>query len=350
MPQPSEGKPYAMYLDNWIRSLPKVDLHVHLEGTVEPETLLYLAEKNKVTIPWKTVDEVQRAYAFKNLADFLHIYYQCTRVLKSPEDFYYITLQYIRRSAAENTFHSDVFIDPQTHRDKGITLEAMMDGITAALREGARQWDYSMGFILCFLRHRPQREALEILHNLGPTKKHFSAIGLAAKELGYPPHLFTDLYTTAHAMGLYCTAHAGEEGPAEYVRSALFDLKVHRIDHGNAIINDPQLVDYVRAHSIPLTMCPLSNRALHIVDDLSQHPATALLHDDVRVTINSDDPAFFGGYMTENLVAMIKHGQWTIDHIAKVLRHAIDHALMPLHRKKSLRNRFTQALKNTKAK
>ena len=333
-----------MTMDSWIQSLPKVDLHVHLEGTIEPETLLYLAEKNKVILPWTTIEDVRHAYAFKDLADFLRIYYQCTRVLQSAEDFYYITLQYIRRSAAENTFHSDVFIDPQTHRDKGIRLEAMMDGITAALRDGARQYDYSMGFILCFLRHRPQREALEILHSLGPTRAHFSAIGLAAKELGYPPHLFTELYKTAHAMGLYCTAHAGEEGPASYVRSALFDLKVHRIDHGNAIVDDPALIDYVRTQSIPLTMCPLSNRALHIVDDLSQHPATALLNDGLCVTINSDDPAFFGGYMTENLSAMVEHAQWTKKHIAEVLHHAIDHALMPDHRKQSLRNRLTQAL------
>ncbi len=310
----------------FIHPMPKADLHVHLEGTMEAEWIFRIAQRNRIAIPYPDIDSLRRAYKFEHLADFLSVYYQGTKVLRKPEDFYDITKAYLERAAVDNTFHSDIFIDPQAHLDKGISLEMILEGVLPAISESGEKHGSSAGLILCFLRHRPLEESLEILRNIGTLQEHFEAVGLAANELGHPPIAFKPLYELADEMGFKTTIHAGEEGPVEYVRQAIQELSVDRIDHGNSIIHDAHLMAEVRDSGIPLTMCPLSNLQLQVIDTLCEHPADSLLKAGLKVTINSDDPAYFDGYMDANLNAMVEAFGWEQKEIVRVIRHSFEAA------------------------
>ncbi len=331
---------HALY--HFIQDLPKADLHVHLEGTIEPEMLFLLAERNKVKIPYGNEEELRKAYHFEHLVDFLTVYYQGTRVIQQSEDFYDITRAYLRKAAEENTIHADIFIDPQTHLDKGITLEMILEGVLPAAAEAQAQYGITTGLILCFLRHRPLSESLTILSEIGPLKAHFAAVGLAAKELGYPPKNFVKLYEMADKMGLKKTAHAGEEGPASYIQEAIEFLHVDRIDHGNSILDDPQLVETVKNTQIPLTMCPLSNLHLNVIQNVTEHPIDRLLKRGLKVTINSDDPSYFGGYMNANLKVVAETFNWGEKELLTVTQNAFDVAYVNPDR----RIRMNEILRN----
>ena len=335
-----------MTTKDFIAKIPKADLHVHLEGTMEPELIFRLAKRNDIALPYPDLSHLKAAYKFDHLADFLSVYYQGTKVIRTSRDFYDITLAYLQRAATENTLHADIFIDPQAHLDKGITLAMMLDGVLPAVEESREKYGISTGLILCFLRHRPLEESIQILQSIGPLQAHFAAVGLAAKELGHPPKDFTRLYEMAGKMGLRRTAHAGEEGPADYVRQAVELLRVDRIDHGNSIVEDPGLMQRVKEAQIPLTLCPLSNLHLQVIEDMKAHPADRLLRAGLKVTINSDDPSYFGGYMNANLLAVSEAFDWGQDQIIQVMRNSFDAAYTSPERKVEMHQILTDFINN----
>jgi adenosine deaminase len=291
----------------WVRDLPKAELHVHLEGTLEPEMMFSLAARNGVTLPFGSIEQVRAAYRFERLDDFLAIYYQGMGVLCTPEDFRELTLAYLRRAHADGVRHAEVFFDPQGHTRRGIPLAMVVDGIVAGLREAERALGVTTRLIMCFLRDLPESDALQTLEAARPFLGHLAAVGLDSSELGHPPAGFARVFAAACELGLRRVAHAGEEGPPEYVREALDVLAVDRLDHGNRAMEDPALVERLRQSQIALTVCPLSNLRLGGVRSLAVHPLRRMLAAGLRVTVNSDDPAYFGGYVHDNYAAMIGH-------------------------------------------
>jgi adenosine deaminase len=289
---------------NFIAGLPKAELHLHLEGSFEPEQMFAIAQRNKIATPFKSVEEVRAAYAFSNLQDFLDIYYAGAQALLAEQDFYDLTLAYLARVAADGVRHVEVFFDPQTHTDRGVAFGTVMAGITGALDEGARRFGITAKLILCFLRHLPEAEALKTFAMAEPWLHRIAGVGLDSSEVGHPPSKFVRVYDAARAAGLKLVAHAGEEGPAPYVWEALDLLRVDRIDHGNNALQEPKLVARLAAEQMTLTVCPLSNLKLCVVKDLKQHPLRAMLQQGLRATVNSDDPAYFGGYVNENFRAV----------------------------------------------
>ena len=286
-----------------INTLPKVELHLHIEGSLEPELMFYLAQKNNVTIPFVSVEDVRIAYRFNNLQDFLDIYYRGANVLQHKEDYYDLTWAYLKRCAAQNVMHVEPFFDPQTHTDRGIDFGVVIDGITEALADGEREFGISSALILCFLRHLREEAAFETLRQAEPYLDQIIAVGLDSSEVGHPPEKFSRVFAKAREMGLRTVAHAGEEGPPAYIWTALLDLQVSRIDHGVRAIEDEELMAHLVDHQIPLTVCPLSNIKLRVFDTMRDHNILTLLQRGLCVTVNSDDPSYFGGYMTENFVA-----------------------------------------------
>ena len=290
-------------VEDFIRSLPKAELHVHLEGTLEPEMLLELAQRNGVPIPFGSVDEVREAYRFADLQSFLDIYYQGAGVLLSEGDFHALTSAYLERARAQNVRHAEVFFDPQIHTDRGVSLEAVIGGIHRALEEGAARLGVSWRLIPCFVRHLSEERALAALEQVLGFREWITGIGLDSSERGHPPADFERLFARAREAGLRVVAHAGEEGPPEYVWQALDLLGAERIDHGVRALEDPRLVERLVREGVPLTVCPLSNVRLGVFPSLAQHNLKRLLEAGVRVTLNSDDPAYFGGYVNENFLA-----------------------------------------------
>jgi adenosine deaminase len=287
-----------------IRALPKAELHVHLEGTLEPELLFELAHRNGVTLPYPDVDAARRAYVFEDLASFLEIYYAGCAVLRTADDFYDLTAAYMRRAASEGVRHAEVFFDPQTHTARGIAMATVVTGIHRALRDGLRQWGISSRLIMCFLRDHSQASAFTTLEQARPLLEWISAVGLDSAEFGNPPEKFGEVFDLVKELGLPAVAHAGEEGPPRYIWEALDRLGALRIDHGVTCVQDDALVDRLRAEQIPLTVCPLSNVKLRVVPRLEQHNLATLLRRGLLVTVNSDDPAYFGGYVADNLIAV----------------------------------------------
>jgi adenosine deaminase len=288
----------------WLRGLPKAELHMHLEGSLEPDMLFELAHRNRIDVPFRTPEEVRAAYQFANLDDFLAIYYQGMAVLRTPQDFHDLTLAYFRRARADNVRHAEVFFDPQAHVRRGVALEAVFEGIVAGLQE-ARALGVSSRLIMCFLRDLDESDALATLAAAQPHLTHICGVGLDSSELGHPPGKFRNVFAAARAQGLRLVAHAGEEGPPEYVREALDVLGIERIDHGNRALEDPQLIERLRASRMTLTVCPLSNLKLGGVRDLAHHPLRRMLELGLSATVNSDDPAYFGGYVHDNIVSVV---------------------------------------------
>ena len=289
-----------MDVEQLIRTIPKVELHIHIEGSLEPELMFEIASRNGIRLRHRTVDEVRRAYDFTDLQSFLDIYYEGARVLLKQRDFQEMTAAYLERAAADNVRHAEIFFDPQTHTDRGLEFATVIDGIWAALQDSP----ISAKLILCFLRHLSAESAMKTLERALPFRDRIVAVGLDSSELGNPPSKFAAVFARARAEGFRTVAHAGEEGPSAYIREALDLLGVSRIDHGVRCIEDPALVAELVARRIPLTVCPLSNVKLRVFPSMKQHNLRELLAHGLRVTINSDDPAYFGGYVVENFLAV----------------------------------------------
>ena len=287
----------------FIKGLPKAELHLHIEGTLEPELLFELAERNKIHLKYESVEALKEAYNFSNLQEFLDLYYEGANVLLTEADFYDLTWAYLLKCKEQHVVHTEIFFDPQTHTDRGVLFATVINGINRALQDGQEQLGISYRLIMCFLRHLSEASAFESLKEALDYKDLICGIGLDSSEKGNPPAKFERVFAQARAEGFDLVAHAGEEGPAAYVSDALNLLQVKRVDHGIASINDPALVAELAKTKVPLTVCPLSNLALKAVDRLEDHPLKKLMDQGVLVTINSDDPAYFGGYMNENYQA-----------------------------------------------
>ena len=291
-------------MDHFIARLPKAELHLHLEGSFEPELMFAIARRNKVAIPYKSAEDVRAAYRFSNLQDFLDIYYAGASVLLMEQDFYDLTHAYLKRVAADNVRHVEVFFDPQTHTARGVPFAAVIEGISKALQDGEKDFGITSKLILSFLRHLSEESAFETLKQAELYLDRITGVGLDSSELGHPPAKFARVFAAARSHGLKLVAHAGEEGPPDYVWQALDILKVDRIDHGNRSLEDPRLVERLVKDGMTLTVCPLSNHRLCVVGDLIQHPLKRMLDLGLRPTVNSDDPAFFGGYVGDNFRAV----------------------------------------------
>ena len=292
--------------DAWLRALPKAELHLHIEGTLEPEMMLALAARNRSSLPFGDIDAVRQAYVFENLQSFLDIYYAGCDVLAVEQDFYDLTLAYLRRAVADGVRHAEIFFDPQTHTRRGIAFDVVVAGIGAALDEGARDLDISSRLLLCFLRDHSVASAMQTLDAAVAHRDVITAVGLDSAEVGNPPEKFRSVFDRARSEGFATVAHAGEEGPPEYIRQALDLLHVSRIDHGVRCLEDDALVDRLVREEVPLTVCPLSNVKLRIFDVMADHNLARLLRRGIRVTVNSDDPAYFGGYIADNYLAAVE--------------------------------------------
>lgn len=294
-------------LTDFIRALPKAELHLHIEGSLEPELMFALARRNGVQLPYASVDEVRTAYDFSDLQSFLDLYYAGAAVLQTEADFYELTAAYVRRAVADNVRHAEIFFDPQTHTVRGVSMATVFAGIARALREARAIYGFSSRMILCFLRHLSEADAFATLDAALPLRDEYAdlwiGVGLDSGEVGNPPEKFVRVFEKARSLGLRAVAHAGEEGPPAYISGALDGLGAERIDHGVRAEEDPALMARLAAAQVPLTVCPLSNLKLCVVSDLRQHNLARLLKAGLCVTVNSDDPAYFGGYMNDNFLA-----------------------------------------------
>ena len=291
-------------MEQFIQGLPKAELHLHIEGTLEPEMMFELAQRNQVDLPYGSVSEVKDAYSFDDLKSFLDIYYQGSEVLQKEQDFYDLTWAYLQKAANQNVRHTEIFFDPQTHTQRGIAFETVYEGISQALRDGKDKLDISSQLILCFLRDLSAEQAFKALEQALPYKENLIAVGLDSAEQGNPPSKFKEVFDRARAEGFLTVAHAGEEGPPEYIWEAINLLDISRIDHGVRSVEDPKLIDYLADKQIPLTVCPLSNVELKVFDSMEKHNLDQLLNLGLCATVNSDDPAYFGGYVAENYQAV----------------------------------------------
>jgi adenosine deaminase len=291
-------------IKSFIAGLPKAELHLHIEGTFEPELMFKLAERNGITLPFASVEALHEAYNFSNLQDFLDIYYQGMNVLRTEQDFYDLTWAYLQRVSQQAVRHVEIFFDPQGHVERGISFDTALNGIHAALVQGHKEFDISFGIIMCFLRHLDEQDALTTLEMALPHKDKIIGVGLDSSEQGNPPSKFASVFAKAREQGLHLVAHAGEEGPPEYIYQALDLLNIERVDHGNSCVQDKALMQRLADEQMALTICPLSNTRLCVVDDMKNHPLPEILKAGIRATINSDDPAYFGGYLNENYEAI----------------------------------------------
>ncbi|QNQ09399.1 adenosine deaminase [Sphingomonas alpina] len=287
-------------LDRFIAGLPKAELHLHIEGSLEPELMFALAERNQVTIPFASVDEVRAAYSFSRLQDFLDIYYQGAEVLRTERDFHDLATAYFDRAAADGVVHAEIMFDPQTHTARGISFDTVIAGLLSGMAEAEARHGLTAKLILCFLRHLDEEDAFATLKAAEPWLDRIAAVGLDSGELGNPPEKFARVFAAARAQGLRLVAHAGEEGPPDYVRQALDLLGIDRLDHGNRSLEDPVLTARLARMGMTLTVCPLSNLKLCVVESMEAHPIDRMLRAGLRATVNSDDPAYFGGYIADN--------------------------------------------------
>lgn len=321
-----------------IKKTPKVELHLHIEGSLEPELMVALADRNKITLPFKSVDEIRQAYQFTNLQSFLDIYYTGAQVLKHEVDFYDLTWAYLEKVQGQNVRHTEIFFDPETHTDNGIPFEVVVNGIHQALVDAEKKFDLTSNLILCFLRHKSENisSALQTLESALPYKDWIIAVGLDSSEVGHPPERFVEVFDKARAEGFLTVAHAGEEGPPEYIWQALDLLKVKRIDHGVRSEEDPVLMERLRAEQIPLTVCPLSNTKLRVFNCMDEHNIKRLLDAGLCITVNSDDPAYFGGYIQENYFAIQEALDLTGNDLIKLAQNSINAAFLTEERKATL--------------
>jgi len=302
--------------------LPKAELHLHIEGSLEPEMMFGMAKRNGVEIPFKSVEEVRAAYAFSNLQDFLDIYYQSMNVLRTEEDFFDLTMAYLNRARADNVRHAEIFFDPQGHTARGVAFDTAISGILTALQMSRAQFGMTGKLIMCFLRHLDEDSAFETLKQAEPWLDRIEAVGLDSSEVGHPPSKFQRAFKAAKERGLKLVAHAGEEGPPEYVYEALDLLGIDRLDHGNRSLEDETLIARLRESQMTLTVCPLSNLKLCVVGDMRAHPLKKMLDLGLRATVNSDDPSYFGGYMHANFAAAIEALPLTKDDVRTLARNS----------------------------
>jgi len=305
-----------------VARLPKAELHLHIEGSLEPELMFDLAQRNGIAIPYASVEEIRAAYEFSNLQDFLDIYYVGMNVLQTEEDFHDLTRAYLERVHADNVRHVELFFDPQGHTGRGIAFKTVIDGITRALDDAEAEWGMTHRLILCFLRHLSEEAAFETLEQAMPHLDRIDGVGLDSSEMGHPPSKFARVFAKAGELGLKRVAHAGEEGPPDYVYEALDILKVDRLDHGNRALEDDALVDRLVGEQMTLTVCPLSNLRLCGVERLEDHPMKRMLGLGLRATCNSDDPAYFGGYVNDNYVRTAEAVGLTADDVIELARNS----------------------------
>ncbi|AMU94106.1 MAG: adenosine deaminase [Sphingopyxis terrae] len=306
----------------FIAALPKAELHLHIEGSLEPELMFELARRNGIAIPFATVEDVRAAYAFSNLQDFLDIYYQGMGVLQTEQDFYDLTAAYLARAHADGVRHAEIFFDPQGHTARGIPFATVIGGITRALDDAQARYDMSSRLIMCFLRHLSEEEAEATLDEARPWLDRIDGVGLDSSEVGHPPAKFQRVFARARNLGLRLVAHAGEEGPPEYVHEALDLLGVDRIDHGNRSLEDEALVARLADDAMCLTVCPLSNLKLCVVDDMTAHPLKAMLDAGLLATVNSDDPSYFGGYVNANYTVVADALDLSRDELVTLARNS----------------------------
>ena len=323
-----------MTIEQLIRTIPKAELHIHIEGSLEPELMFDIARRNGIALRYKSVDDLRSAYEFTDLQSFLDIYYEGASVLRHERDFFDMTMAYLRRAAADNVRHAEIFFDPQTHTAREVDFETVINGITRALAEGEREFEISSKLILCFLRHLSAESAMATLEEALQFKDRLVAVGLDSGEAGNPPSKFAHVFARARSEGLLAVAHAGEEGPPSYIREALDLLGARRIDHGVRCVEDPALVDELAKKKIPLTICPLSNVKLRVFDEMSDHTLKTLLERGVKVTINSDDPAYFGGYIADNYLAAQRALGLTEDDIRTIARNSFEASFLTEDEKK----------------
>ena len=309
-------------LDDFITGLPKAELHLHIEGTLEPELMFALASRNRVAIPYTSVEEVRAAYAFSNLQDFLDIYYAGAAVLLTRQDFHDLAAAYFTRAAADGVIHAEIMFDPQTHTDRGVPFAEVIEGLLSAIAEAQARHGMSVRLILCFLRHLSEEAAFATLAQAEPWLDRITAVGLDSSEIGHPPAKFARVFAAARDRGLKITLHAGEEGPPAYVYEALDVIHADRIDHGNRAMEDADLVERLRRDEMTLTVCPLSNLKLCVVGDLVDHPIDAMLAAGLKATLNSDDPAYFGGYVADNYRAVVQARSLSRDDLATLARNS----------------------------
>ncbi|WP_395374332.1 adenosine deaminase [Marinicella sp. W31] len=329
-------------MSQFIERLPKVELHMHIEGSMEPEMLLQLADKNKITLPYADLDAVKAAYNFADLAAFVDLYIKGTEVVCDAEDFYTITMEYLKKCHQENILHTEIFCDIRTYVDRGYAPEMVIEGIDAGFKAAYQEFGITGGMMPCFIRHLGAEPAMQDLDMLLRFKDKILAIGLAAVEVGFPPSMFTDVFDRVRAEGIPVVAHAGEEGSPDYIWSAIRDIKVDRIDHGVRCLEDAQLVEYLKQKEIPLTVCPCSNVSLNVFERMEDHVLPQMLEAGLKVTVNSDDPAHFGAYLSENLTAVQNHCGVTDQQLLQMQQNAVDASFATPDRKAELHQRLAE--------
>ncbi|QSQ95852.1 adenosine deaminase [Acinetobacter indicus] len=318
-----------------IRALPKAELHVHIEGTFEPELMFAIAQRNNIAIPYQSVEEVKEAYNFHNLQSFLDIYYAGANVLVHEQDFYDLAWAYFEKCAEDQVVHTEIFFDPQTHTDRGIAFATVINGLQRACDDAQSKLGISSRLIMCFLRHLSEEAAFATLEQALPYKEQIIAVGLDSSEVGHPPAKFARVFAKAREYGFLVVAHAGEEGPPEYIWEALDLLKVNRIDHGVRSEEDPALMQRLIQDEMPLTVCPLSNLKLCVVQDMQQHNIRRLLQQGVKVTVNSDDPSYFGGYMNDNFIAITEALDLSADELKQLAINSFEASFLPAAQKQA---------------
>lgn len=330
--------------DLLISKLPKCELHIHIEGSLEPELMFALAARNNILLPYRTITELRHAYQFTRLQDFLDIYYQGMSVLITEQDFFDLAWAYLERAHADNVRHVEMFFDPQGHTSRGVAFETVVNGLHRACREARDKLGIHASLIMCFLRHLDEADAERVLDFALAHKSKIIGVGLDSSEIGHPPSKFKRVFNRARGEGFHCFAHAGEEGPPSYVWEAVDLLGVKRVDHGNRAFEDAALVTRLAREQLPLTVCPLSNLKLRVVDDLKHHPLRNMLQKNLLVTLNSDDPAYFGGYVNENYRALERSIELTSEEIIAVARNGFLAAMMSEDDRKAALSHFDAAL------
>ncbi|EGQ8083900.1 TPA: adenosine deaminase [Vibrio parahaemolyticus] len=329
-------------MNAFIQGLPKVELHLHIEGSLEPELMFKLAKRNGIDIPYSSPSELREAYQFEDLQSFLDLYYQGANVLRTEQDFYDLTWEYLEHCKADNVIHTEIFFDPQTHTERGIDFDTVLNGISRALADGREKLGITSQIIACFLRHLSKESAMETLQSVLKHRDKIIGVGLDSSENGHPPAKFLRVFQQAKEAGLLTVAHAGEEGPAQNITDAIEMLEVSRVDHGVRCVEDEALVESLIETKMPLTVCPLSNIKLCVFDEMGQHNIVELLRKGVAVTINSDDPVYFGGYMTDNFLAVNQAHPMSKEELAKFTLNAIDASFIDNELKAQYRHQVEQ--------
>lgn len=318
-----------MSVNALIAQLPKVELHLHIEGTLEPKMMWELAQKHDIDLAYDSVEAIEQAYQFSDLQSFLDLYYQGADVLRDEEDFYGLMWAYLLRCKQDNVVHTEIMFDPQTHTHRGIGFDVFMPGFLRAIKQAKDELGITVYLIMSYLRHLSEEDAIETLEAAKDYYGEIKAVGLDSSEVGNPPEKFARVFERSHALGFKCVAHAGEEGPPEYIWSALDVLKVHRIDHGVRSAEDPELMTRLKTSGMPLTVCPLSNLKLCVVDDMAHHNILSLLDEGVVVTVNSDDPSYFGGYMNDNFNALHQSLNMNENQLKQLVKNSVVASFLP---------------------